>query len=199
MRLAFRAGEGNKAVAWEVGTGSPGYIFNEYVDVPAGRGVFELFAEQDKQAVASLSAELGQKFYATVLLSEPAKAGEPPRMELIDAGDAGPATPAQVSVRNFVAELKDVHVSFGEKLSAQFDAGLGYLLMRGITPASYRVQTTGTLASGEPFEWTTEVDLRQNRRQTLLIYPDPYGRIRPRISIDGEASATVPEKQNGQR
>ena len=82
--------------------------------------------------------------------------------------------------------LKDAHVDIGDMLNAQIASGAGLLMMRGVQPAVYQVRTSGTGPNGKAFEWNTEVELKQNHRQTLLIYPDPYGRIRPRLSVDGE-------------
>ena len=92
-------------------------------------------------------------------------------------------------MRNLAADIKDIHVTVGDALNAQFAGSGSYLQMRGLRAGFYPIHTIGTSGDGNPFEWTTEADLRQHRSQTLLIYPDPYGRIRPRMSVDGEMTA----------
>ena len=68
--------------------------------------------------------------------------------------------------------------------------------MRGIKPAVYQIRTSGTGSDGKPFQWNNEVDFRQYRRQTLLIFPDPYGRVRPRLVVDGKSLETLPAAKN---
>ncbi len=37
--------------------------------------------------------------------------------------------------------------------------------------------------------WNLPLDLSQYHHNTLLIYPDPYGRFRPRLAVDGQSVA----------
>ena len=49
-----------------------------------------------------------------------------------------------------------------------------------------------TTGDGKTQTWTSEVDFRRARRASLLIVPDPYGRFRPRVSIDGKEVTSTP-------
>lgn len=181
--------------AHEVGSEGPGYQFGNYLEVSPGRCALEL-SEVSASAVgkplpplANVPTDFSAGAFYTVLASEGAKVGDAPRLEVIEdrrADEKLTAGSAQLTIRSFVPSLKETRVVVGEALSAQFVAGTGFLVMRGVQPAVYQVKTSGKDATGKPFEWSTETDLRQFHRQTLLICPDPYGRIRPRLSVDGE-------------
>ena len=190
--------------ARDLGSGGTGYIFDNYADLPAGRGTLEVFdASGAAHPLVSLPAEFAPGAFVTVLLEEPRKAGAPPQMEIIvdstEAQTVDGDSSAQIRIRNFAAAIKDIRVTLGDALNAQFAGSGGYLRMRGLKSAVYAVKTVGTGADGKPFEWTTEADLRQHHSQTLLIFPDPYGRIRPRMSVDSEVPPTVPEDKGQNR
>ena len=200
VRVSLRTGAGRHAAAHDLGSAGPGFLFNNYADVPAGHGTLEVFAATDKTPLLSLPADFVPGAFVTVLLNEPQKAGEPPRVEIIEDGGPGVDAPrAQIIMRSFVVGIKEMRVTVGENLNAQFVSGDGFLQMRGLKPAYYPIRTVGTGADDKPFEWTNEADLRQRHHQTLLIYPDPYGRIRPRLIVDGENQAQPPDTKEGQR
>ncbi len=200
LRVAFKPIGGRHPATQELGGGNPGYAFNSYADAPAGHGTVEVFSGAANRPLISQPASLPAGAFITVLLSEPGKVGEPPRLEIIEDDTLiTDAARAQITVRSFIADLKDVHLTVGESLSAQFVSGDGFLQMRGLKPALYPVRTVGTGSDGKSFDWNMDADLRQNRHQTLLIYPDPYGRIRPRLIADGETVMAAPENKEGQR
>ena len=199
---------GKHPAKWDLNGRGAGYSFENYVEVPAGRctlevsdGTLAAAGKPPASPLASLPADLTAGAFFTVLVSEEGEVGATPQVELVQDGRGGEkavAGTAQIAIRNFVPSLKDARVSLGDVLTAQFAAGGSYLVMRGVQPAIYQVHTTGTGLNGQTFEWNTEVDLKRYHRQTLLIYPDPYGRIRPRLSVDGEVlSESLPG--SGQR
>ena len=157
----------------ELGGSGPGYVFDNYADIPASHGTLEVFdAPGATHPLASLPADLAPDAFVTVLVEEPLKVGAPPQVEIIvdsEGAQSADGPSAQIRIRSFVAGIKDLRVTLGDVLNAV-----------------YSVKTVGTGTDGNPFEWTTEADLRQHHSQTLLIFPDPYGRIRPRMSVDGE-------------
>lgn len=196
VRLSFKPAGGRHASPRELGTGGPGYLFDNYTDAPAGHGTLEVYASADKRPLISQPASFAPGAYFTVLLRESAKAGSPPEIEVIeDSSVRADPTSAQITVRNFVANLKDVQVKVGDSVTAQFPSGQGFMQMSGIKPAVYSVNTVGNGPDGKPFEWSTETDLKLHRHQTLLIYPDPYGRIRPRLCVDGEDQVGSPDEK----
>ena len=192
VRVSFKPSGGKHPAAHEIGNGKPGYIFDNYSDAPVGPGTLEVFAGTDTHALASAPINLSPGSFVTVLLSEPKTAGEPPRIEIIDNGNAADTTQSQITVRNFVADLKDMRLTMGDCLNVQFVSEDSFLQMRGLKPALYPLRTVGTDLHGKPFDWNIDVDFRQSRHQTLLIYPDSYGRIRPRLVPDGESRVDAP-------
>ena len=202
VRVSSKTGTGKHASAHDLGSAGPGFSFENYADTPSGHVTLEVYAGENKTPVTTLPAEFTPDSFMTVLVKEPRKAGEPPQIEVIlDSTGAQPAggVPSQIRVRNFVADIKDIHVTIGDALNAQFTGDDDYLNMKGMKPIVYPVRTVGTGTGGKPFEWNTEADLRQHHRQTLLIYPDPYGRIRPRMVVDGESQGEPADGQGGQR
>lgn len=201
VRVMLKPTGGRHSASREIGTGSPGYAFNNYADAPAGRATLEVFSAKQTAPLISLPINLAPGALATVLLSEPTNAGGVPQVEIIeDDTMITDAARAQLTVRSFVADLKDVRLTVGENLNAQFVSGDCFLQMRGLKPALYPLRTVGAGADSKPFDWNIDVDLREHRHQTLLIYPDPYGRIRPRLITDGEGETgpRSPDK-NSQR
>ncbi len=200
MRLTLKPTSGRRPSVHELGSGGPGYIFNNYSDEPAGRGTLEVFSATTPHPLVSLPAEFAPGAFLTVLLREPEKAGNPPRLEIIDdSHDAANATLSQITVRNFITNLKEMHLTVGENLNVQFVSGDSFLQMRGLKSVLYPIRTTGTDLSGKPFEWNMDADFQQCRHQTLLVYPDPYGRVRPRLIVDGEIQAAPLDKGESQR
>ena len=183
----------------DLGSSGPGFAFNSYVGVPPGPAAFDVFDGAGKKPLRTLQAELAPDEFFTVLLGEPDKKNGLPAFELIDDGPAAtPGDSAQLRVRFFVGGLKEAKVSMGENLNVEFVSEDGYLRVRGIKPVASSIHTVGTGAGGKSFEWNNEADFKQHHRQTLLIYPDPYGRVRPRLIEDGELSA-APADENEQR
>ena len=190
---------GRHPVTTELGGSGSGYAFNSYVDLPAGHVTFEVFAGSNKKPLRTLQADLVAGTFTTVLLGMSDKAADQLSFELIDDGPAITSTDAaQLRVRFFVPGLKEAKVSMGDALNAAFASEDAYLRLRGLKPAAFSIHTTGAVGSGKSFEWNNEADFRQHRRLTLLVYPDPYGRIRPRLIEDAELVA-APVNEDGQR
>ncbi len=200
VRVSFRPTGGRRPSPSDLGGGGPGYVFDNYADTLAGRGTLEVFAATDKHPLISLPADFTPGAFFTVLLRESAKPGAPPTLEVIpDSATSDDPSTAQITVRNFVEKLEDVKVTVGGGVNADFPTGKGFMQMQGLKLAVYPISTVGKGPDGKPFEWNTETDLKQHRHQTLLIYPDPYGRIRPRLCIDGENVTGGPDDKRSQR
>lgn len=55
------------------------------------------------------------------------------------------------------------------------------------------IEMRATMANGKTQTWSSEVDFSRARHASLLVVPDPYGRFRPRVSIDGRAAGGTPQ------
>ena len=199
LRVSFKPTSGRHPASRDLVGGGAGYVFENYADVPAGRGTLEVYVATDKHPLMSLAVDFSPGGFFTVFLREPEPPGDKPHLEIIEDSAATGDAAAQFIVRNFVENFKDVRVTMGESVNAQFPAGKGFMQMQGIRPAVYPVYTSGNGPDGKPFEWSTEADLKQHPHQTLLIYPDPYGRIRPRLIVDGEIQTGPPNGKESQR
>jgi hypothetical protein len=161
------------------------YQFSNYVEVPSGPGVIEVSAA-DRPTV-NLPVNFAEGAYATLLVR--AQSGGL-SAELIDDTAKRDETGADFGVYNLLASGKggDLQIKLGDTLDTRLTSPSGSLHLRGLKRALYPITISGADTNGKPFRWTTEADFRHSRKATLLIYPDPYGRIRPRLSIDGDAA-----------
>jgi hypothetical protein len=164
-----------------------GYRFGDYVPVPPGAWTFEVVdAKEPGTRLATFSTSLAASSFSTLLVQEKA---DGIALELVD--DTAPkGAIAELVVRNFAPTLKYVDVDAGRDLHVRLTSTESFLAVRGLTRTKLQVETSGEETSGQPLKWSNEVDFTKVRRATVLIYPDGYGRIRPRVVVDGEITAT---------
>lgn len=159
--------------------------FGDYTDVPSGACTVELQDPTDpKSNLASLALQLAPGSFSTLLVSENAGALA---TELIDDTPRGGDT-AELVVRNFASTLATLQIDAGPDVHVKLTSGHSFLHLRGLPRARLSVETGGTETAGTAVQWSNDVDFTKIRRATLLIHADPYGRIRPRVVIDGKAS-----------
>lgn len=178
-----RRATGRKGAVAESVDFSEGYRFGDYVPVPAGAWTFEVVDSKDPATrLAFLSASLVPGSFATLLVREKPNVVT---LELLD--DTAPKNEiAELVVRNFAPNLKFVNIDAGADLHTRLFSIDGFLIVRGLARAKLQVETTGEEITGQTLKWSNEVDFTKVRRATVLIYPDAYGRIRPRVIVDGE-------------
>jgi hypothetical protein len=182
IKLTLR-GSGRKGAATEIAPRMEGYYFSEYSQLPAGSVTLEVSDEQNaKSKLTSITASLDPGSFATLILGE---IGGQVSMELIN-DNAPTSSRRELRVRNFVAHLSPVQIDAGEDLHARLVGPDAFLNVRGVAQKKVQVRTSGMDASGKSFQWSNEIDFTQFPRVTILIYPDNYGRIRPRIVVDGQ-------------
>jgi hypothetical protein len=122
--------------------------------------------------------------FTTFLLRE--KDGTPLLEVLDDARVGADGAGAELTVRNFDRRLVEIRVQAGDHLSARMRAPECLLNVRGLERQVYQLDTIARDDSGKESRWSTEVDFKTSRKATLLIYSDPYGRVRPRVVLDGQ-------------
>ncbi len=181
LKITLRSA-GRKPVASELAASAEGYFFSPYRPVPAGPAIIEVTdAHEAKHKPATLSTTLAPGSFTTVLLAEN---GEQTSIELLS--DTIVSTPSpELRVCNF-APLTSLQIDVGEDLHARLNPTGAFLHVRGIPQKKIQVRTSGVDSSGKSVRGSNEVDFTQSPRVTILIYPDTYGRIRPRIVIDGQ-------------
>ena len=179
-------GDKAKAPAQELGRTDAGYYLAEYAPTPAGLLTFTVLdAGGSGQMLCELREDIHPGSRGTLLVCE-AEKGSPRLQYIRDSEPDEPANETRLSVRNLTSGLSDVDVEVVDIAKVRLALPGGYVQFGGLRPASAQITTHGTLSNGEKFEWSTEADLARSPKVTLLIYPDPYGRIRPRLYIDGE-------------
>lgn len=181
LKISLRS-SGRKPAVSEIAASADGYFFSPYRPVPAGAATIEVTDAQDaKNKLATLPATLAPGSFTTVLLAEN---GEQTSIELLTDTIASTPSP-ELRVFNF-APLASLQIDVGEDLHARLNPPSAFLHVRGITEKKIQVRTSGVDSSGKSVRGSNEVDFTQFPRVTILIYPDTYGRIRPRIVIDGQ-------------
>jgi len=190
VRLTLRpAGKGADLV--ELGNLEPVSRFSDYVDAPSGECTVEAHVAGDAGApLATFASHLAAGASSTLILRETAAGAL--LFEMIDDRPTGDDASAELVVRNFVAGLQTLELDAGPDLHSRLVTPGCYLHLRGLPRAPLEVKTTADDGTGTKNEWSSEVDLREIRRATLVIVTDPYGRIRPRIIVDGMGGKEEP-------
>ena len=162
-----------------------GLQFLDYQEIPAGQMVVEVTDEADGNArlVTTNIAFDGGDFFTLLVQENDGKIG----IEVIDDARRSGATTGELSVRSFAPMLTSLRVKIGEDLNVKLDGPAPFARFRGLARQTVQVDTTGMEAGGKQVNWANEIDFRAIPRATLLILPDAYGRIRPRVLVDGAA------------
>ncbi len=186
LQIRWLPSKGSFGKGVDVATNADRYQFTSYEDVPAGAGVLQIASAG--QPAVQLGANLAKDQNCTLLVR--VYKGVPSAELLDDTPPSGSAAPA-FSVFNLLFGGKgEVVVAVGDALTAHLNAAGGTLQAQGIKPAFYQITVNGTDNDGQALRWNTETDLRKVHRATLIICPDAYGRIRPRLIEDGAAGET---------
>lgn len=174
-----------KGTPTEIRVTSPGYRFMDYVELPAGDFTVEVNdLENLKAGLFQKTVTLPPKSFTTLLLREE---GESISAEFIDDTIRGTsAEVGELTVRNFAPTLATLQIRVGDEVNVSLGSPASFLQVRGLKKALVQVETSGADVSGTALKWTSEVDFRTVLKATLVVYPDPYGRIRPQVVVDGE-------------
>lgn len=168
------------------------YSFTGYLRVPAEDLVFEFFDAADKtQKLSEQVVQAGSDDLITLILSE--QKGEFHTELLHDALPSPKTTVAELTVRNFVPTLTDLEIKIGDGTRITLHAPDSFAQLRGLPLQALKVETSGSLGADKPFSISNDVNFDRFRKATLLIYPDPYGRIRPRLVIEDGSNSTEPK------
>lgn len=167
-----------------------GYDFGQYIPLPAEDLKLDVFEDRPNgELLNSLPLHLSSGDKVTLLISE---TGGKVGIEIVNDNPPPDAEKtADLSVRNFIPSLTSLQVSVGDDVRVTLSSAQSFLQVRGLRREALEVDTSGTQA-GKSIRWTNEVDFSQARKATVLIYPDPYGRIRPRVVVDDNSIESKP-------
>ncbi len=159
------------------------YRYASYTGLAVGRYRLVVYKSGDQATpLKSFDVDLKPDSYFTVLMSPQAGAMN---IELLQDTIDPKATTATLTVRNYFPGLT-VAVSSGDKPIVDTLAYGQSYKAEGLPVAVMPLTLRTKLPNGTPAESGAEVDFRVSKRATLLIIPDPYGRFRPRVTIDGK-------------
>ncbi len=176
----------------EFGDYEPESRFGDYISLPSGPCIVELRDVKEPELVlGSVPARLETGFCFTLAVRE-----KESKLALEVLDDSPAKDPGgELVVRSFVADLKTLQIDAGPDLHVRLTSDSPFLRVRGLPRIALQVDTSGTDVAGKPIEWSNEVDFGSIHRATVLIVADPYGRIRPRVVIDGSRSTDTTEEK----
>jgi len=167
-----------------------GASFTEYASCPSGSAMVRVSDRRDASAPPfTFPLQLEPGAFVTLILRE--SKGVPDLQVVNDSAVGLEEGSAELTVRNFAPTLERIHVQSGDEFSVHFRAKDGCLSLRGLDRKLFQLDTTATAEDGKQSKWTTEVNFSKVRKATLLILADSYGRIRPRVVIDGQPPVTA--------
>jgi hypothetical protein len=159
-----------------------GYQYSSYREFPVAVYKLAIFKQGDrKNPLRLVNLDLKPDTFYTVLISPQ---GGKFSVEVIDDTIKPKATSGTLVIRNYFSGLSvDADSSVGKIVSGlpygQIFASEGFPLQK--IPVTLRTK----LPNGTPIQSVTELDFTVSKHATLVVIPDPYGRFRPRMSIDG--------------
>ncbi len=135
-------------------------------------------------AIKRLPVNLLGDMYVTVLVSS--KDGQPNVDYINDTIDPKSPDVRRLVLRQLFPNAK-VTTTLGPASSS---AALGYgetAVMDNLPAAQSSVTVQAVIPGQAPKSWSMPIDFTQAAHNTLLIFPDPYGRFRPRLATDGQS------------
>ena len=173
-------------------TASPANFSAGYIPLPPGAYTLKVCrpGEHDKP-IKSFAVPVRHNSYITILTTQPP--GAAIKAELLD-DTPDPFKPPvnRLTVRQFVPDIHVVATAAGTKRTEALDYGATQTL-EGLPGGLVQLNTRATLTGGATKTWNTEADFRTSHHASLLVLSDPYGRIRPRVSVDGPSPAAEAE------
>lgn len=171
-------------------TSAPGSFYGAYERVKPGRYPLRITRAGNRDlTIKTLDANVADKSYFTVIVY-PDAAGAM-IAELVDETPDLKAPPVnRLAVRQLCKDLRVV-VSSGGVRTDPLDYGRSQVLEK-LPDGKSNVQIRAMTAKG-PRNWGSEVDFSAGHRATVFVAPDPYGRMRARLTVDGPDAITEKE------
>ena len=155
-----------------------------YLPVLPGAFAFTVRRAGDKTgSIKQLLVNLKPDDFATILVSD--KSGKPDAELIDDTVDPKNPNPRRLVLRQLFPNAK-VLAYLGTTPTGSA-LGYGETATLDSVPAGVSTLTVQAIIPGQsPKSWSMPLELSQSQRDTLLIFPDPYGRFRPRLAVDAQ-------------
>ena len=154
------------------------YKYSSYTAFPEARYRLAVVKKGEAAALKIFEVDLKQDTFFTILIS-------PRSIDMFSDAQDPNADSGRLMIRNFFpganisALINSKQVTESLPYGQSYEAG-GLSLDRAV------ITLRAKLPSGVPSESSVDFDFKTSKRATVLIIPDSYGRLRPRITIDGK-------------
>lgn len=168
---------------------SPMNYHADYLPVPLARYALKIVRRTDlKLAVQTFDVLVRADVHVTFLAQ---LSGGKLNVEMLDdTYDPEKAIAGRLTIRHFFPAAT-VQVTSSSQLASRALTPGESQAIEGFPLQPVMLEMRATLANGKTQTWSSEVDFSRARHASLLIVPDPYGRFRPRVSIDGRAAGSA--------
>jgi hypothetical protein len=154
------------------------YRYSGYGEFPVGRHRIGVFKKGVTSPLKVFDVDLKPDVFFTILVS-------PLSIDMIDDTNDPKATSGTLTVRNYFPGVTVEITANAQKIVTALPYGQSHTA-GGLPLQRLPLSLHARLPNGTPIESGAEADLRASKRATLLIIPDSYGRISPRIALDGK-------------
>ncbi len=169
-------------------TALPLNYYAGYMQFLPGTYPVTIYRVGDRQTpVKSFNAQLRPDTYVTIIVSQ--GPGGTVGAELVDDTPDPVKPPSnRLTVRQFCPNVRVQVTAAGRVNTDLLEVGRAQTL-EGLPDGVVQLMMHATAASGGVKTWNAEADFRPSRHASLLIFADGYGRIRPRVTVDGPSPA----------
>jgi hypothetical protein len=158
--------------------------YSGYNSFPIGRYALKVsHAADPATAIQTFDLILRENVFVTILSSF--NNGKVKAELFDDTYDPSAITSGRLVIYHQFSGLRVV-VAGGRQTSRPIDAGESETI-EGFTLGPVEFQMVGSHLNGKLENWSTEIDFSKFPHASLVVVPDPYGRFRPRVSIDGKS------------
>lgn len=163
--------------------------FTEYTPLPAGPcSIAPIDPAKPGAKPNTIARVFTPNSFTTLIVREGVSE---PCIEIIDDTPTADEMDAELTVRNFASGLTHIRLRARDTIDVRLRAPHAYLHMRGLDQNILLLETTANTSDGKESKWANEIDFKKARKATVLIFSDPYGRIRPRVTLDGALPAAA--------
>jgi hypothetical protein len=168
----------------------PGNFYASYVPVPPARYSLKVVRRNEPTtALQTFDVLMRGDVYITFIgqMVE----GKIKVEMLDDTFDPTTAVAGRLTIRQHFPGIRVVVAATPQMKSRSLSEGETEVL-DGLPLKPLEVNMSAVLADGKTQQWSTDVNFKSFRHASLLIIPDPYGRFRPRVTVDGNPVGSQP-------